>query len=402
MNKSINNKKIHIIIIAVLGLLALISVIQGVRNAVAFSQDFQWDAAKVLSMKINPYDESLNPSGVLDKFQFDKYYLQMEANQFPSLLMILFPFTLLEPLTARYIWIVINLLLTAGIVILLRKTFLEKTDFYEYVVLMLLMIAGTPYRNQIGVGQHTIFSFFFFLLAVYFSEKFCREDNKNKRSIYIIIITAVCLFICYFKYTLTVPLCIYFIYKKRYLEIGISVILHVILTYVAAKMLNETFLMMIIKPLKVSSALSAEGGIDFGVLCGGHAVSYVLAFIVMAMLLFISLKIDPDHENTFMALLILWSLIITYHRTYDFFVLSACYGMFSEISNEKRGKDILYFGVMLLAVFFLLRIFSENVASKLVVGTIYYIYTLYVTIKVFKIITNSEKTIGENPKRIFD
>lgn len=149
MNKSINNKKIHIIIIAVLGLLALISVIQGVRNAVAFSQDFQWDAAKVLSMKINPYDESLNPSGVLDKFQFDKYYLQMEANQFPSLLMILFPFTLLEPLTARYIWIVINLLLTAGIVILLRKTFLEKTDFYEYVVLMLLMIAGTPDRKSV-------------------------------------------------------------------------------------------------------------------------------------------------------------------------------------------------------------------------------------------------------------
>lgn len=393
MDKSINNRKIHIIIIAVLGLLALISVIQGVRNAAAFSQDFQWDAAKVLSMKINPYDESLNPSGVLDKFQFDKYYLQMEANQFPSLLMILFPFTLLEPLTARYIWIVINLLLTAGIVILLRKTFLEKTDFYEYTILMLLMIAGTPYRNQIGVGQHTIFAFFFFLLAVYFSEKFSAEENKNKRSIYIIVISAACLFICYFKYTLTVPLCIYFIHKKRYLEIGISVILHVILTFVAAKMLNETFLMMIIKPLKVSSALSAEGGIDFGVLCGGHAVSYVLALIVMIMLFFISLKIDSGHENTFMALLILWSLIITYHRTYDFFVLPACYGMFTEINSEKRSREMMFFGVTLLSVFFLLRVFSENTASKLVVGAIYYIYTLYVTAKVIKIINNSKNDI---------
>lgn len=393
MNKSLNNKKLYIVILAVLGLLALISVIQGVRNAAAFSQDFQWDAAKVLSMKINPYDESLNPSGILDEFQFDKYYLQMEANQFPSLLMILFPFTLLEPLTARYVWIVINLLLTAGIVFLLRKTFLEKTDFYEYVALMLLMIAGTPYRNQIGVGQHTLFAFFFFLLAVYFSEKFSKEEDTNKRSIYIILITALCLFICYFKYTLTVPLCIYFIYKKRYLEIGISVVLHVILTFVAAKMLNETFLMMIIKPLKVSSALSAEGGIDFGVLCGGHAISYVLALIVMALLFFISLKIDSQHENTFMALLVLWSLIITYHRTYDFFVLPVCYGMFSETGEAKYNEKFerLSFGVVLLSVFFLLRIFSENAASKVVVGAVYYVYTLFVTIKVLKIANNSKR-----------
>lgn len=391
MKENIKNRKLYIAVVSILAILAFISVIQGIRNAAEFSQDFQWDAAKVLSMGINPYDESLNPTGILENYDFEKYYLQMEANQFPSLLMILFPFTVFKPLTARYVWIVFNILLTACVVFLLRKTFLKETDFSEYVVLMMLMIAGTPFRNQIGVGQHTIFAFCFFLLAVYFSEK-DEKDKKSssKRNVINTIIIAICLFICYFKYTLTVPLCLYFLYKKRYLEIALSVVMHIILTVVAAFMLNDSFLMMIIKPLKVSSALSAEGGIDFGVLLGGSVYAYILAFAVMCILLYISLNTSKKHENMLMAVLVLWSLIITYHRTYDFFVLPVCYGMFSEIENKERGHDKLYYGVMLLSVFFLLRVFSENTASKIVVGLIYYMYTIFVTVKLIRVTNKRE------------
>ncbi len=380
MINNTKNKKLYIVVICILTLMAIVSVIQGVRNAAVFSQDFQWDAAKVLALRINPYDESLNPSGILDKYGFDKYYLQMEANQFPSLLMILFPFTVIEPLMARYVWIVLNLLMTAGIIVLLRKTFLQKTDFREYAVLMLLMIAGTPYRNQIGVGQHTIFAFFFFLLAVCISEK--SEKETEERSPQTIIATALCLFICYFKYTLTVPLCIYFIYKKRYLEIAISVVMHVILTIVSAVWLNESFIMMIIKPLKVSSALSAEGGIDFGVLFQGSFISYLAALLVMLMLFVTALMLKDSYDNRLMSILVLWSLIITYHRTYDFFVLVTCYGMFSE--GKYKNYEKIMFGVMLLSVFFLLRAFSENTASKIIVGIIYYLYTILITAKVIK------------------
>ena len=148
------------------------------RNAAQFSQDFQWDAVKTFTMRINPYDESLDPSGILDQYGFDDYYLQMEANQFPSLLMLLIPYTFLPPLTARYAWIISNMIFTAGIIFLLRKTFLKDADRDVFAAFMLLMIAGTPYRNQLGVGQHTLFAFFFFLLAVWFDE---REDKKEQK-----------------------------------------------------------------------------------------------------------------------------------------------------------------------------------------------------------------------------
>ena len=150
------------LILFIMGVLAAVSLIQGCKNAILVSQDFQWDAAKALVMGIDPYDESLSPSGVLPP-EFEKYYLQMEANQFPSLLLLLYPYTLLPPLAARYAWLCSNLLFTAGIIVLLKKTFLGKADDFTFAFFMLLMIAGTPYRNQLGVGQHTLFSFFFCL-----------------------------------------------------------------------------------------------------------------------------------------------------------------------------------------------------------------------------------------------
>ena len=141
----------------------------------------------------------------------------MEANQFPSLFMILLPFTVLPPLAARYVWILCNLIFTALIVILLRKSVLADMDKYWFSVLMLLMIAGTPYRNQLGVGQHTLFAFCFFLIAVYFSE------YREKRNI---VITVCALFVSFFKYTLTAPLVLYFVYKKYNNYIKCTLICH--------------------------------------------------------------------------------------------------------------------------------------------------------------------------------
>ncbi len=47
------------LIFAVLIILAAISVVQGVRNALRFSQDFQWDASRSLLIGINPYEQSM-------------------------------------------------------------------------------------------------------------------------------------------------------------------------------------------------------------------------------------------------------------------------------------------------------------------------------------------------------
>lgn len=361
-----NKKRIYIVLAAVFGLLAAVSVFQGCRNGAAYSQDFQWDAAKALTLGINPYTESLNPSGILDTLGYEEYYKQMEANQFPSLLFLLIPYTLLPPLAARYAWLASNLVFTALLLLLLKKTFLKEMDCRTFVLLSLLMIAGTPWRNQIGVGQHTIFSFLFFLLAVWLSEK--------KKTV----LSALSLAVCYFKYTLTVPLALYFVYKRKWKELVISVSVHIVLTVAAAWWLGEGFLSMILQPLKVSGALSGEGSMDLGALLGGGPAAFVLAGIVMAGLFVMALLLPQEEDRLFISVLLLWSLIVTYHRSYDFFVMILPFCYFYGLPQKKQWETAVY-TVLVLAVFFVLRLFSESPASLACVGAFYYLVTFALT-----------------------
>ncbi len=417
-------RAVRYVILTLLAAMALISLIQGVRNAAQSSQDFQWDAAKALSMGLDPYDLSEDPQKAYEYPALNDFYRlytdkglkqNMEANQFPSLLLLLLPYTFMKPLTARYAFLISNLIFTAGIVFLLRRTFLKDADRDVFAAFMLLMIAGTPYRNQLGVGQHTIFSFFFFLLAVWFEGMYpCEETSDGsaggrvgRRHAGLFAATVISLFICYFKYTLTVPLCLYFVYKKRYPEIALSAAGHVILTAACATELNDSFINMVIKPLRVSSALAAEGGLDFGALLNGSALAYVLALIVMAVLFVMALRLPEGMDGEFMGILVLWSLIITYHRTYDFFVMVTVLAFFSGSGRGCHDKTagrrdaftiVLAAGYMivLISVFFVLRIFSESTASKLVVGSIYYLFTLAVTGRAMGTLCGTRENDGKN------
>lgn len=376
LKKFADDKKIWIVIYIVFGVLAVISLLQGCRNAIEVSQDFQWDAAKAVALRINPYIESLTPTGILDQYHWEDYCLQMEANQFPSLLMLLFPYTLLAPLTARYVWLASNLIFTGVMIYLLRKTFLEKMDWRVFLLLMLFMISGTPYRNQLGVGQHTIFAFMFFLAAVWFS----RKEEESGRKGYCIG-TIICLCICYFKYTLTVPLALYFVYKRKWKELISSVAIHVVLTIFAAFWLKGSFLDMILQPLRVSGALAAEGGIDFGALLQGSPVAFVLAGILMIVLFVMMLRMPKNMDVLVISILTLWSLIITYHRTYDFFVLVIVAAVFYEAIQEPFFQKmkiylIWFYAVVMVGVNYVLRIFSEVLPSLIGVGILYYGFTM--------------------------
>ena len=373
--KLLEDKRIWIAIYVIFGVLAVVSLLQGCRNAIEFSQDFQWDAAKALVMRINPYLESLSATKTEALLIFDDFFSQMEANQFPSLLALLIPYTFLPPLVARYTWLASNLLFTCGIVWLLRKTFMKKVDLKVFVLLVLLMISGTPYRNQLGVGQHTLFSFMFFLLAVYLTE---RREGLESDAQKINIPVVLCLAICYFKYTLTVPLVLYFVYKRKWKELCASIAIHVVLTCAAAVWLRASVLDMIIQPLRVSSALVAEGGIDFGALLQGSPFAYVLAILLMIALLVIVLKMPTGRDVLVISLLLLCSLIITYHRTYDFFVLITVAALFYE---KKQSKFLcLLYVTMLITVFYVLRIFSEAVPALIFAGALYYGFTMCIMI----------------------
>ena len=395
---------------ALLALMAVISVYEGIGNGIVWSQDFQYDAASALINGYDPYDISENFDedalpDIANLRGFYEYYdglgtpQRMEANQFPSLLYILTGYALIPYNVARTLWVVTNILCTAVIIWLLKKTFMACVDERLYPVFMMLMLAGTPWRNQMGVGQHTLFAVAFFLLAVYVSESGshsegkdetgeagtqadCKE-SKNGGRIIRIIASGLLLSLSYLKYTVTAPLAIYFIYKRRWKEFVISLVPHLILTEAAAVILHESFADMLIKPLKVASALAAEGGIDIGVLTRGHSAGLLITALAMLFLVAAALMLPEGNDELFISVAVLLSLVMTYHRTYDFFVMIIVFGYFA--TGRMKVAEIIYL-ITTLSFFFVLRIFHESVISLTISGALYYACVIsFVVVTVDKI-----------------
>ncbi|MBO6137034.1 MAG: DUF2029 domain-containing protein [Lachnospiraceae bacterium] len=393
------------LVLLLLTVLAVISIFAGIRNAARYSQDFQYDAARALMKGVDPYvlselsREKPLPDAWYEGIKraglepFYEYYesidapQKMEANQFPSLLYLLEPVAVMPFKAARICWLILNLLFTAAIIFLLRKTFLKNTDKKMFAVLSCLMIAGTPWRNQLGVGQHTLFSFAFFLLAVWLSELsgivLISGDGRNagRDCTRLRVISGLVLAVSYFKYTLTAPLALYFVYKRRWKELIISVIPHIAGTAAAALSLGEPVLQMIIKPLKVSMALSGEGSLDIGAMLGGGRAAMIASLAVMLVLVILAFVFPDGRDEIFFSAVLLLGLVFTYHRTYDFFVLIAVYGgvnaagLIKENSSGRILKGL--YALLLLYIFFGLRFFHESPASVMAAAFFYYAFTLF-------------------------
>lgn len=69
------------------------------------SRDFQWDVAKLLTQKVNIY--TMDWFNTPTKIQpFEPYYDEINANQFPSTLWFLLPWTFFDAVTAKAAWYV--------------------------------------------------------------------------------------------------------------------------------------------------------------------------------------------------------------------------------------------------------------------------------------------------------
>lgn len=375
-----------------MALLAVVSVYEGICNALEMSQDFQYDAACALINGYDPYDLSLDFSkdripDIEGLKQFYGYFegmgtpQKMEANQFPSLLYILTPYALMPYIPARILWLITNLLCTGVIIGLLRNTFMSRVDERLYPVFMMLMLAGTPWRNQLGVGQHTLFAVACFILAVTVA-----ENGREEKSAAGTAAAGLLLSLSYLKYTVTAPLALYFIYRRRWKEFVISLVPHAVLTGVAAFILKEPYTDMLTKPLAVASALTGEGSIDVGVLTGGAAWSTGITAVVMLFILALSLMMPEGNDELFISTAALLSLVMTYHRTYDYFIMIIVFGYFA--TGRMRAAQTVYL-ITTFAIFFVLRIYNESVISLTVSGALYYACVIaFVVISAEKVIKN--------------
>jgi hypothetical protein len=133
------------IILAVLILLAALSTARGLEDAFKRSQDFQWSGARLLLLRVDPWQEFLNG---------DPHH-QFHFTQFPSYLPLLYiliaPLAFMPLLPAQICWSICNI----GFVVLsvtLSARFYGMSRRW-WMALLCLMLIATPTRSTIGNGQ---------------------------------------------------------------------------------------------------------------------------------------------------------------------------------------------------------------------------------------------------------
>lgn len=337
------------------------------------SMDFQWDSALLLRERINPYDVSTG--NLLFNSPFEYIYGGIESNQFPSLLIFLIPFTYFSPDVANILWCVIKLILTFVAFVSLRNMcgvwLLEDRENgginqvkWSCIrncavirgggwILLLILINSSPWINEMYIGQHAIFSCACLVLSMYFI-----ENPPFKKEIVNICISGILLSFSYFKYTLTGLFVFFYIYQKWYKPLAVSIAIQIILQIFMGWWLRISFLDTFIQPLRVSTCLSDSGFCDLSAWLGNRSVLLVL--LILGSTLWLLYRNCGRKKNRYrcMCLLLLTSLIVVYHRRYDYFVcLFPAFYYYLEVKNaliEKRYKKCLFYILELILFWFIL------------------------------------------------
>jgi hypothetical protein len=134
---------------------ALISTAWGVRNAILYSQDFQWSPAVLFWKGINPYSTWLEGN-------VDGAIILSQAPNYHQLLYIIFwPLTLLDFEQAKIVWATINISFALGSLLLLKK--ICSLSKFQFFVIASIFLMSTPFRNTVGNGQQSLLVLFMFL-----------------------------------------------------------------------------------------------------------------------------------------------------------------------------------------------------------------------------------------------
>lgn len=217
----------------------------------------------------DPIRENLDARPATNPFGIDPV-------QVPSVLMLFWPLTALNWPAAKFAWVLLNLASTAGICVLGFRRFLPGRSMWIYTALASLLVISMPWRNVVANGQHLLVGLFFYLLAL--------ELADRKRPW----LAGVALAGSFIKYSATVFLLPYLIWKRQWLPIVIAGALHAIMTIGIAAKLGENPVLFPTQSFPVANHLQFQGWFDLSTLAklienssglchrGGHNVCSAL------------------------------------------------------------------------------------------------------------------------------
>lgn len=233
----------------------------------------------------------------------------------PSVICMILPLALVSFPTAKILWMLLNLCATGLILgLFFWQYHTDKTNpsgFKNlFFIASALFLSSTPWRVAMANGQFTLIALSATLLAIVLSD-------KNKA-----ILAGIALSIAMIKYPLTGLIPLVFLFKKRWLSVGIMIAIHGILTVASGYWLSENPVRLIWQSVAGNHGNIHLGIADLGVFLGKFPLAYAFA----ACLLIAAFIRHISHQRTasMMALCsvtFLMTLLLSYHRIYDFSVL---------------------------------------------------------------------------------
>ena len=289
----------------------------GLSRGVLFeggSQDNQWGPSRALLAHRNPYADYL---AAPDRSPF---ILSQSPNYAASGLMFLWPLAALDWPVAKVLWACANLLFTAGIFMCLFQLMPPATPLRTRLLVITLMLTGTPWRTVLANGQHSLFTLFFFLLAVVLASRSVRGAS-------------LALAISFFKHTISFPLTLFFARScLTWRPLLMAVATHVGLTLFAAAWVQASPLDLLAGPVQVAHFATGRGYLDVFAIASMLGITSRVVPMVAALLIlagsFLAIRRDPDVLSC-LSTLALTSMAVVFHLMYDFvvLVLPLCYAL---------------------------------------------------------------------------
>ena len=304
-------------ILIVLLLASCVCAVHGLDRGVLSdggSQDNQWGPSRALLEHRDPFAAYLASPG------HSPFFLSQSPNYFASGLVLLWPFAVFDWPVAKVLWACANLLFTVGIFLCLFRLLPSDTPSATKVLLVTLMLTGTPWRNVLANGQHSLFTLFFFLLAVVLSTRSTIGASWALAA-------------AFFKHTISFPLALFFARScATWRPLLIAGAIHVALTLFAAAWSHASPLDLLTGPVKVAQFATGRGHLDVFAIATVLGISSKAVPAAAALLIlmgsFLSIRRDADTLSC-LSTLALASMAVVFHLMYDFVVLviPLCYAL---------------------------------------------------------------------------
>jgi hypothetical protein len=338
----ISNKIITIknILFSLLIILAVISLSQGVLNALTNSQDFQWSPTSLLRTGINPFNY------VLNDIKHEKIIMTQIPNYFHGLYVIFLPFTFLNWEKAKLFFVFFNILITIHTIYNFTQHFKLNSSFL--ILITTIYFSSTPFRVSLGNGQQSILILYCFSLML---------SNSNLKNV----ISG----IGYFKYSFAPQFFFYLIFSRKYFKALLSILLLPVTFFIFIFLINDYNLLIILKqPLLISSIHVGPGVGDLMTIISDlNLFSVSKTFIFYFFILLLSLifsrlfYISRTTEFCNFTIACIISLLFYKHLIYDYIFLLPIF----ILSLINYNKFINKFNLMLISYFwFIIRFINFN------------------------------------------